>query len=546
MNQAANYDLFSYYLRGAGIFWFFFPVSRLISYSAFEKEQKIKEGLQMMGLKSVIFYLSWFITYLLQFAISSAIITASTMNSLFLYSDKSLVFVYFFSFSLSAIMLSFLISTFFNRAKTAVAVGTLSFLGAFLPIIQLMIRLFQSISIILFAVSRLWKILASLLSPAAFALGTVNFADYERAHVGVRWTNMWQASSGVNFLICLLMMLLDTIIYCAFGLYFEKGHIVVLSQNCTGAPKMILMFLMLTLTSRDVWGCGCLPCPEVEYLVSSRPTAVNLSDAARKLSNLVFKTAETASEAKVVFKAYIDAAEQMLTDDVDTNKAIGFHGAKVVQSKMNDSNRISVLTHCNTGSLATAGFGTALGVIRALHAADILEMAFCTETRPFNQGSRLTAFELVHDKIPATLIADSAAASLMKAGRLSAVVVGADRIAANGDTANKIGTYNLALCFSPWCAFYVAAPFTSIDLSLSSGDEIIIEERSAKELLCSDGGLGKQVAASGIGVWNPAFDVTPAKLITAIITEKGVITRPSTEDDFDIKGFMQNSGNGKS
>ncbi|KAG0463337.1 hypothetical protein HPP92_019406 [Vanilla planifolia] len=191
---------------------FLFPVSRLISYSAFEKEQKIKEGLQMMGLKSVIFYLSWFITYLLQFAISSAIITASTMNSLFLYSDKSLVFVYFFSFSLSAIMLSFLISTFFNRAKTAVAVGTLSFLGAFLP--------YYSVNDP--AVPMLWKILASLLSPAAFALGTVNFADYERAHVGVRWTNMWQASSGVNFLICLLMMLLDTIIYCAFGLYFEK------------------------------------------------------------------------------------------------------------------------------------------------------------------------------------------------------------------------------------------------------------------------------------------------------------------------------------
>ncbi|KAG0464699.1 hypothetical protein HPP92_018863 [Vanilla planifolia] len=178
-------------------------------------------------------------------------------------------------------------------------------------------------------------------------------------------------------------------------------------------------------------------------------------------------------------KAYIDAAEQMLTDDVDTNKAIGFHGAKVVQSKMNDSNRISVLTHCNTGSLATAGFGTALGVIRALHAADILEMAFCTETRPFNQGSRLTAFELVHDKIPATLIADSAAASLMKAGRLSAVVVGADRIAANGDTANKIGTYNLALMLLT-VFVYVAAPFTSIDLSLSSGDEIIIEERSVE------------------------------------------------------------------
>ncbi|XP_028556093.1 ABC transporter A family member 1 [Dendrobium catenatum] len=191
---------------------FLFPISRLISYFVFEKEQKIKEGLQMMGLPNKIFYLSWFITYTLQFAISSAIITASTMNNLFMYSDKSLVFVYFFLFSLSAIMLSFLISTFFSRSKTAVAVGTLSFLSAFFP--------YYSVNDP--SIAMVWKILASLLSPAAFALGTVNFADYEHAHVGVRWTNMWQASSGVNFLVCLLMMMLDAIIYCSFGLLFDK------------------------------------------------------------------------------------------------------------------------------------------------------------------------------------------------------------------------------------------------------------------------------------------------------------------------------------
>ncbi|RWW31340.1 hypothetical protein GW17_00004024 [Ensete ventricosum] len=266
---------------------------------------------------------------------------------------------------------------------------------------------------------------------------------------------------------------------------------------------------------------------KLEYLVSSRPTAVNLSDAVEKLRSLVLKTVQTATEAKTVFQAYIDAAETMLIDDVASNKAIGFHGAKHLRSNLEGLEKISVLTHCNTGSLATAGYGTALGVIRALQSEGFLEKAFCTETRPFNQaccsttGSRLTAFELVHDRIPATLIADSAVAALMKAGRVNAVIVGADRIAANGDTANKIGTYNVALsAFHHGIQFYVAAPITSIDLSISSGEQIVIEERSAKELLHSDGGLGKQVAASGISVWNPAFDVTPARLITAIITEK--------------------------
>lgn len=281
---------------------------------------------------------------------------------------------------------------------------------------------------------------------------------------------------------------------------------------------------------------------KLDYLVSSRPTAVNLFDAAAKLRSLVLKTSEAASDANSVFQAYADAAEAMLIDDVATNKAIGLHGASILLSLQKNSKGISVLTHCNTGSLATAGYGTALGVIRAVHSEGILERAYCTETRPFNQGSRLTAYELVHEKIPATLIADSAAAALMKAGCVDAVIVGADRVAANGDTANKIGTYSMAVSASHHkIPFYIAAPVTSIDLSLPTGDQIVIEERSAKELLYSEGGLGKQVAASGIDVWNPAFDVTPASLITGIITEKGVILKADAANAFDIKSFVQNA-----
>uniref|UniRef100_A0A7N0U4T7 Methylthioribose-1-phosphate isomerase n=1 Tax=Kalanchoe fedtschenkoi TaxID=63787 RepID=A0A7N0U4T7_KALFE len=280
---------------------------------------------------------------------------------------------------------------------------------------------------------------------------------------------------------------------------------------------------------------------KLEYLVSSRPTAVNLSDAASKLKEIITKAAATASGSKNVFEAYIEAAEVMLDDDVASNKAIGSYGAKLLKKQVKNSDKVSILTHCNTGSLATAGYGTALGVIRSVQAEGFLERAYCTETRPFNQGSRLTAFELVHENIPATLIADSAAAALMKAGRVNAVIVGADRVAANGDTANKIGTYSLALCaFHHKIPFYVAAPLTSIDLSLSSGDEIVIEERSPNELLNARGGLGEQVAASGISVWNPAFDVTLAHLISGIITEKGVIAK-GENGMFDIHGFVQQS-----
>lgn len=278
----------------------------------------------------------------------------------------------------------------------------------------------------------------------------------------------------------------------------------------------------------------------LEFLVSSRPTAVNLSDAATKLNDVVLKATNDMSKPEAIFQAYVEAAEGMLIDDIDTNKAIGSNGAKFILSQTQKCHNLHVLTHCNTGSLATAGYGTALGVIRALHSEGLLETAFCTETRPYNQGSRLTAYELIHDHIPAVLIADSAAAALQKSGRVDAIIVGADRIAENGDTANKIGTYNLALsAFHHGIPFYVAAPLTSVDLSLSSGEQIIIEERSPKELTHALGGQGQQVAPSGISVWNPAFDVTPANLITAIITEKGVITKKDSSTTFDIKGFVE-------
>ncbi|KAK9664352.1 hypothetical protein RND81_14G035600 [Saponaria officinalis] len=215
--RAYTDDEFQYIVkRVMGVLYllgFLYPISRLISYSVFEKEHKIKEGLYMMGLKSEVFHFSWFITYAVQFAVSSAIITIFTMCSLFKYSDKSLVFMYFFSFGLSAITLSFMISTFFMRAKTAVAVGTLSFFGAFFPYYTVNDP----------DISMALKAAASLLSPTAFALGSINFADYERAHVGLRWSNIWRESSGVNFMVCLSMMIFDTVLYCAIGVFLDKN-----------------------------------------------------------------------------------------------------------------------------------------------------------------------------------------------------------------------------------------------------------------------------------------------------------------------------------
>jgi methylthioribose-1-phosphate isomerase len=211
-------------------------------------------------------------------------------------------------------------------------------------------------------------------------------------------------------------------------------------------------------------------------------------------------------------------AQAIRQEDIDANRAMGAHGASLVPPNAR------ILTHCNAGALATAGYGTALGVVRAAHAQGKVALVWVDETRPVMQGSRLTAWECVREGIPHRLIADVVAASVMARGEVDLVVTGADRIAANGDTANKIGTYSLAvLAAHHRVPFYVAAPFSTIDPTLPSGAAIPIEERDASEVR---GVGGAQTAPSASPVFNPAFDVTPAGLIAAIITERGVIRPP--------------------
>lgn len=284
------------------------------------------------------------------------------------------------------------------------------------------------------------------------------------------------------------------------------------------------------------------------FLRTSRPTAVNLANAMEALESIVAETLASARSSSQIYEAYIQAAERMLAEDIADNKAIGEAGADAILAAMQASGRgdcgARVLTICNTGSLATAGWGTALGVIRSLHARGKLDQAFSMETRPYNQGARLTAFELTEDGIPGTLICDSMAASLMQRRTVDACVVGADRVAANGDTANKIGTYGLAvIARHHGVPFYVAAPSTTLDARTPDGSGIPIEERPADELCCIKlNDTSHRLAAPGIGVWNPAFDVTPAKLITGVVTERGLIPRQKGGGlDFDVAGFLDGS-----
>jgi methylthioribose-1-phosphate isomerase len=249
-------------------------------------------------------------------------------------------------------------------------------------------------------------------------------------------------------------------------------------------------------------------------LAAARPTAVNLGWAVRRGLDVARKCASP-QEARAELLALAHATRD---EDVRGNRAIGRFGSLLLPQEG------GVLTHCNTGALATAGFGTALGVIRMGWVVGKRYHVFCTETRPWLQGARLTAWELVQMGIPASLIVDSAAGALMAHGEINAVVVGADRIAGNGDTANKIGTYSLAvLAHAHGIPFYVAAPFSSVDPNIASGEDITIEERPEEEV--TDIG-GTRIAAPGIGVRNPAFDITPARLITAIITERGAVHPP--------------------
>lgn len=245
-------------------------------------------------------------------------------------------------------------------------------------------------------------------------------------------------------------------------------------------------------------------------LRAARPTAVNLMWALDRMKARIVAGADAAALER--------EAQAIQDEDLAANRHMGELGAALIASGS------GVLTHCNTGSLATAGFGTALGVIRAGVAQGRIAHVYAGETRPWQQGARLTMYELVRDGIPARLIADSAAAHLMKSGAVQWVIVGADRIAANGDTANKIGTYQLAIAARHHgVKFMVVAPSSTVDMATASGEAIEIELRDPTELL---GIGGRRVVVEGAEAWNPVFDVTPASLIDAIVTERGVIARP--------------------
>lgn len=256
----------------------------------------------------------------------------------------------------------------------------------------------------------------------------------------------------------------------------------------------------------------------IRRLASTRPTAVNLFYALERMEDLAAQLPAQTPMTEAVEKIW-HLANALYEDDLATCKAIGHHGAQALPR-----GPLRILTHCNTGSLATAGYGTALGVIRSLWAEGRIATVYADETRPWLQGARLTAFELKSEGIPYKVIADSAAAYLMQQGQVDAVIVGADRIAANGDTANKIGTYGLAVqCKQHGIPFYVAAPLATFDVRIPDGKAIAIEERSPAELRY----VGeKQLTPADAPVWNPSFDVTPHALITGIITEKGVLRAP--------------------
>ena len=258
-----------------------------------------------------------------------------------------------------------------------------------------------------------------------------------------------------------------------------------------------------------------------DEIIAARPTAVNLSWGARLLYERAAVLAQDGADAGSVNKALEKAAQDIFAQDIAVNKRIGQWGATLMP------NQAVVLTHCNAGALATCGYGTALGVIRAGHEAGKIKMVYSDETRPLLQGARLTAWELMQDYIPVTTITDGMAAWTMKQKGVNFVVVGADRIAANGDTANKIGTYGVALAAKAMgISFYIAAPSSTFDFTLESGEGIPIEERDAEEVRSY---RGAQLAPPQVQVFNPAFDVTPAALIKGIITECGVLKPPFTE-----------------
>lgn len=289
-----------------------------------------------------------------------------------------------------------------------------------------------------------------------------------------------------------------------------------------GAPAIgVAAAYGVALAGRDAFSCAGAGWraaieSDLERLAASRPTAVNLFWAIDRMRRLIVRLDEGDP-----FPALVDEALSIHAEDRAANRVIGDLGAALIEGPTD------IITHCNAGAIATGGYGTALGVIRSAYAAGKVGRVFADETRPWMQGARLTAWELMHDGIPVTLQADGAAASLMAGGSVGWVIVGSDRIAANGDVANKIGTYGLAiLAKHHGIKFMVAAPTSTIDMAIASGDAIPIEERDPEELLsCGD----RRLAPVGCVARNPVFDVTPAELVDAIVTERGVVLHPTRE-----------------
>jgi methylthioribose-1-phosphate isomerase len=256
-----------------------------------------------------------------------------------------------------------------------------------------------------------------------------------------------------------------------------------------------------------------------DVMGKTRPTAVNLFWAIRRMRDK-FEMLRVRPVAQIK-RSLIEEAQRMHAEDIAANRAMGRHGATLMPASG------GVLTHCNAGALATCGYGTALGVIRAAVEQGKKIHVFADETRPFLQGSRLTAWELMKDSIPTTVISDNMAGAMMKQGKINAIVVGADRIAANGDVANKVGTYSVAVLAKEHdIPFYVAAPLSTVDFETPDGSGIPIEQRDGKEVTHI---AGRQMVPDGVEVENPAFDVTPAKYVTAIVTERGIARAPYGE-----------------
>jgi methylthioribose-1-phosphate isomerase len=327
--------------------------------------------------------------------------------------------------------------------------------------------------------------------------------------------------SGVNFLDQTKLPLEETYV---LATDYKQVATVIRDMIVRGAPAIGVSAAMGVAIGIDRSTATTIPALTEEVaiiaktLAETRPTAVNLFWGIDEIRNLYNALAARNTAIPEIKTAVVAKARRMYDEDIAACKQLGNHGAALLPMEG------TVLTHCNAGALATCGYGTALGVIRAAieqgHKIDV----FADETRPFLQGARLTAWELMKDNIPTTVLCDNMAAALMRQGRIQAVVVGADRIAANGDTANKIGTYGVSiLAKEHGIPFYVAAPWSTLDLATAHGDLIPIEQRAAREVTHSN---GRQMTPHGVSIENPAFDVTPAKYITAIITERGVLRAP--------------------